>query len=497
MRKIGFSNEKYIELQSKHIKERIKQFDNKLYLEFGGKLFDDHHASRVLPGFEPDSKLKMLLELKQDAEIIIVINANDIENNKMRGDLGITYDLEVLRLIDAFQNIGLYVGSVTITRFENQVHAIAFQKKLENLGIKVFRHYPIAGYPNDIEKIVSEEGFGINDYIETTKPLVVVTAPGPGSGKMATCLSQLYHEYTHGIKAGYAKFETFPIWNIPLKHPVNLAYEAATADLNDVNMIDPFHLEAYGKTTVNYNRDVEIFPVVNAMFELIAGKSPYRSPTDMGVNMAGNCIIDDDVCREASLNEIVRRYFKCLCDQKASGVVKPERFKLELLMNQAGIALGEREVEKRAHAMSEATDGQPAAAIELADGTIVTGKTGPLLGAASSALLNALKKLAGIDQETDLVSARAIEPIQTLKTNYLGSKNPRLHTDEILIALSSSVSENEYAAKAMEQIPNLKGCDIHSTVILSSVDADTLKKLGMYLTCEPTYEEDDRMYHKK
>lgn len=314
---------------------------------------------------------------------------------------------------------------------------------------------------------------------------------------MATCLSQLYHEYKRGVKAGYAKFETFPIWNIPLKHPVNLAYEAATADLNDVNMIDPFHLEAYGETTINYNRDVEVFPVLQAMFEKIMGECPYKSPTDMGVNMAGNCIIDDDVCREASLNEIVRRYFKCLCDQKASGVVKPERFKLELLMNQAGIALGEREVEKRAHAMSEATDGQPAAAIELADGAIVTGKTGPLLGAASSALLNALKKLAGIDQETDLVSARAIEPIQTLKTNYLGSKNPRLHTDEILIALSSSVSENEYAAKAMEQIPNLKGCDIHSTVILSSVDADTLKKLGMYLTCEPTYEEDDRMYHKK
>ena len=298
MRKIGFSNEKYIELQSKHIKERIKQFDNKLYLEFGGKLFDDHHASRVLPGFEPDSKLKMLLELKQDAEIIIVINANDIENNKMRGDLGITYDLEVLRLIDAFQNIGLYVGSVTITRFENQVHAIAFQKKLENLGIKVFRHYPIAGYPNDIEKIVSEEGFGINDYIETTKPLVVVTAPGPGSGKMATCLSQLYHEYTHGIKAGYAKFETFPIWNIPLKHPVNLAYEAATADLNDVNMIDPFHLEAYNQTAVNYNRDIEVFPVLNRTIERILTKSPYASPTDMGVNMVGFCITDMDAAKE-------------------------------------------------------------------------------------------------------------------------------------------------------------------------------------------------------
>ena len=495
--KIGFDNDKYLAMQSAHIRERIAQFDNKLYLEFGGKLFDDYHASRVLPGFQPDSKLQMLLQLKEQAEVVIVISAEDIVANKMRGDYGITYDVDVLRLIDAFQGVGLFVGSVCVTKYTDEPEVTAFEQKLNGLGIRTFRHYKIPGYPNDVAHIVSDDGYGKNDYIETERPLVVITAPGPGSGKMAVCLSQLYHEYKRGVKAGYAKFETFPIWNLPLKHPVNLAYEAATADLNDVNMIDPFHLEAYGKTTVNYNRDVEIFPVVNAMFELIAGKSPYRSPTDMGVNMAGNCIIDDDVCREASLNEIVRRYFKCLCDQKASGVVKPERFKLELLMNQAGIALGEREVEKRAHAMSEATDGQPAAAIELADGTIVTGKTGPLLGAASSALLNALKKLAGIDQETDLVSARAIEPIQTLKTNYLGSRNPRLHTDEILIALSSSVSENEYAAKAMEQIPNLKGCDIHSTVILSSVDADTLKKLGMYLTCEPTYEEDDRMYHKK
>ena len=495
--KLGFDNNKYLTMQSAHIRERIAQFDNKLYLEFGGKLFDDYHASRVLPGFQPDSKLQMLLQLKDQAEIVVVISAEDIVNNKVRGDYGITYDMDVLRLIDAFQEMGLYVGSVCVTKYTAAPEVEAFEKRLNGLGIRTFRHYKIPGYPNDVAHIVSDDGYGKNDYIETERPLVVITAPGPGSGKMAVCLSQLYHEYKRGVKAGYAKFETFPIWNLPLKHPVNLAYEAATADLNDVNMIDPIHLEAYGKTTVNYNRDVEIFPVVNAMFELIAGKSPYRSPTDMGVNMAGNCIIDDDVCREASLNEIVRRYFKCLCDQKASGVVKPERFKLELLMNQAGIALGEREVEKRAHAMSEATDGQPAAAIELADGTIVTGKTGPLLGAASSALLNALKKLAGIDQETDLVSARAIEPIQTLKTNYLGSRNPRLHTDEILIALSSSVSENEYAAKAMEQIPNLKGCDIHSTVILSSVDADTLKKLGMYLTCEPTYEEDDRMYHKK
>ena len=495
--KKGFDNDKYLQMQSEHIRERIAQFDNKLYLEFGGKLFDDYHASRVLPGFQPDSKLQMLLQLKDQAEVVIVINAEDIVSSKVRGDYGITYDLDVLRLIDAFQERGLFVGSVCVTMYTAAPEVEAFEKRLNSLGIRTFRHYKIPGYPNDVARIVSDEGYGRNEYIETERPLVVITAPGPGSGKMAVCLSQLYHEYKRGVKAGYAKFETFPIWNLPLKHPVNLAYEAATADLNDVNMIDPFHLEAYGKTTVNYNRDVEIFPVVNAMFELIAGKSPYRSPTDMGVNMAGNCIIDDDVCREASLNEIVRRYFKCLCDQKASGVTKPERFKLELLMNQAGIALGEREVEKRAHAMSEATAGQPAAAIELADGTIVTGKTGPLLGAASSALLNALKKLAGIDQEMDLVSARAIEPIQTLKTNYLGSRNPRLHTDEILIALSSSVSENEYAAKAMEQIPNLKGCDIHSTVILSSVDADTLKKLGMYLTCEPTYEEDDRMYHKK
>ena len=495
--RIGFDNDKYLAMQSAHIRERIAQFDNKLYLEFGGKLFDDYHASRVLPGFRPDSKLQMLLQLKDQAEVVIVISAEDIVANKMRGDYGITYDVDVLRLIDAFQGVGLFVGSVCVTKFTDAPEVTAFEQKLNRLGIRTFRHYKIPGYPNDVNHIVSDDGYGKNDYIETERPLVVITAPGPGSGKMAVCLSQLYHEYKRGVKAGYAKFETFPIWNLPLKHPVNLAYEAATADLNDVNMIDPFHLEAYGKTTVNYNRDVEIFPVVNAMFELIAGKSPYRSPTDMGVNMAGNCIIDDEVCREASLNEIVRRYFKCLCDQKASGVVKQERFKLELLMNQAGIALGERAVEKRAHACSDATGGQPAAAIELADGTIMVGKNGPLLGAASSALLNALKKLAGIDQEIDLVSAHAIEPIQTLKTTYLGSKNPRLHTDEILIALSSSVSENEYAAKAMEQIPNLKGCDIHSTVILSSVDADTLKKLGMYLTCEPTYEEDDRMYHKR
>ena len=494
--KIGFDNNKYLTMQSAHIRERIAQFDNKLYLEFGGKLFDDYHASRVLPGFQPDSKLQMLLQLKDQAEIVVVISAEDIVNNKVRGDYGITYDMDVLRLIDAFQGVGLFVGSVCVTMYTAHPDVENFEAKLNSLGIRTFRHYKIAGYPNDVAHIVSDDGYGKNDYIETQRPLVVITAPGPGSGKMAVCLSQLYHEYKRGVRAGYAKFETFPIWNLPLKHPVNLAYEAATADLNDVNMIDPFHLEAYGVTTVNYNRDIEIFPVVNAMFELIAGKSPYKSPTDMGVNMAGNCIVDDEVCREASRNEIVRRYFKALCDQKTGKNVDGELFKLELLLNQAGLAVGERPVEKQAHAVAERTDGAPAAAIELPDGTVVTGKTGPLLGAASSALLNALKKLAGIDQEIDLVSARAIEPIQTLKTNYLGSRNPRLHTDEILIALSSSAAENETAAIALRQLSKLKGCDMHSTVILSSVDTDTLKRLGMYLTCEPAYEQEDRKYHK-
>ena len=495
--KKGFDNDKYLLMQSQHIRERIAQFDNKLYLEFGGKLFDDYHASRVLPGFQPDSKLQMLLQLKDQAEIVIVISAEDIISSKVRGDYGITYDLDVLRLIDAFQGVGLFVGSVCITMYTAAPEVEQFEQRLNGLGIRTFRHYKIPGYPNDVARIVSDEGYGKNEYIETQRPLVVITAPGPGSGKMATCLSQLYHEYKRGVKAGYAKFETFPIWNIPLKHPGNLAYEAATADLNDVNMIDPFHLEAYGKTAVNYNRDIEIFPVVNAMFELIAGKSPYHSPTDMGVNMAGNCIVDDAVCREASRNEIVRRYFKALCDQKVSGNASSELFKLELLLNQAGLTVGSRPVEQQSHAVSEKTGGAPAAAIQLPDGTVVTGKTGPLLGAASSALLNALKKLAGIDQEEDLVSCRAIEPIQTLKTNYLGSKNPRLHTDEILIALSSSAAENETAAKALRQLSMLKGCDMHSTVILSSVDTDTIKRLGMYLTCEPVYEEEDRKYHKR
>ena len=497
MIKQGFDNDKYLAMQSDHIRERISKFGDKLYLEFGGKLYDDYHASRVLPGFEPDSKLRMLMQLADQAEIVIAINAADITKNKVRYDLGITYDLDVLRLIHVFTDRGLYVSSVVITRYVDTPAIQQFKHKLEKLGLKVYRHYEIDGYPSNIPLIVSDEGYGKNDYIETTRPLVVVTAPGPGSGKMATCLSQLYHENKRGVKAGYAKFETFPIWNLPLKHPVNLAYEAATADLNDVNMIDPFHLEAYGKTAVNYNRDIEIFPVVNAMFELIAGQSPYHSPTDMGVNMAGNCIVDDAACCEASCNEIVRRYFKSLCALKNGAQVQSEVYKLELLMNQAGLTLGSRPVEQAAHAVSEKTGGAPAAAIELSDGTVITGKTGPLLGAAASALLNALKKLAGIDQEMDLVSAAAIEPIQTLKTNYLGSKNPRLHTDEILIALSSSAATNPTAAMALHQLSKLKGCDMHSTVILSSVDDDTVKKLGIYLTCEPAYEEEGRKYHKK
>ena len=491
----GFNNDKYLKMQSEHIKERIAQFDNKLYLEFGGKLFDDYHASRVLPGFKPDSKLQMLLQLKDQAEIVIVISAEDISSNKIRGDYGITYDQEVLRLIDAFTEYGLFVGSVCITKYFPETEIDNFTKKLNEIGINTYKHYKIAGYPNDVAQIVSDDGYGKNEFIQTSRPLVVVTAPGPGSGKMATCLSQLYHEYKHGVKAGYAKFETFPIWNLPLKHPVNLAYEAATADLNDINMIDPFHLEAYGMTTVNYNRDIEIFPVLNAMFELIAGESPYKSPTDMGVNMAGNCIMDDAACCEASNREIIRRYYKSLCDQKITGTGKEEAYKLQILMKQAGITVSCRPVVDAAKAKSAECGGTPAIAIELSDGTIVTGKTGTLLGAASSALLNALKRLANIDQELDLVSAESISPIQTLKTEYLGSRNPRLHIDEILIALSSSVASNSFADTALKQIPALQGCDVHSTVILSSVDANMFKRLGMNLTCEPVY-EDERSYHK-
>lgn len=495
--KKGFDNEKYLKLQSEHISERIAQFGNKLYLEFGGKLFDDYHASRVLPGFEPDSKLQMLLQLKDKAEIVIVISAEDIEKSKVRGDYGITYDMDVLRLIDEFQSIGLFVGSVCLTKFAGQAAAELFQKRLESLGIKSYRHYKIPGYPSDVNYIVSDEGYGKNDYIETERPLVVITAPGPGSGKMATCLSQLYHEHKRGVDAGYAKFETFPIWNLPLKHPVNLAYEAATADLNDVNMIDSFHLEAYGEAAVNYNRDIEIFPVVNAMFELISGESPYKSPTDMGVNMAGNCIFDDEACCRASEQEIIRRYYKALCDKRRKGTTKDDISKLKILMKQAGITPEDREVAVVALEKEKVTDNKPATSIELPDGRIVTGRTTDLLGASAAALLNALKALGSIDDDVKLIAPEAIEPIQTLKTDYLGSRNPRLHTDEILIALSSTAAHNEIARHAMHQIQFLKGCDAHSTVLLSSVDENIFKKLGIQLTCEPKYEQDDRKYHKQ
>lgn len=491
--KTGFDNQKYLTMQSEHIRERIGQFGDKLYLEFGGKLFDDYHASRVLPGFAPDSKLKMLLQLADQAEIVIVINASDIEKNKIRHDLGITYDVDVLRLIQEFRDKGLYVGSVVITRYTGQSAADLFKSKLENLGIKVYRHYPIEGYPNNISYIVSDDGYGKNDYIETTKPLVIITAPGPGSGKMATCLSQLYHENKRGIKAGYAKFETFPIWNIPLKHPVNLAYEAATADLNDVNMIDPFHLEAYGVTTVNYNRDVEIYPVLAAMFEGIFSYCPYKSPTDMGVNMAGNCIIDDEACQEASRQEIIRRYYQALNRLAKDEGNKDEVYKIELLMKQAKITSDMRSVVPAANELAE-KNGSPAAALELPDGHIITGKTSALLGASAAVLLNAVKELGGIADDIHLISPAFIEPIQGLKTGYLGSKNPRLHTDEVLIALSMCAATDPNARLALEQLPRLRGCQVHTSVMLSSVDITMFKKLGLELTSEPIYES-KKLYH--
>ncbi len=485
-KKIGFDNDLYLKTQSEHIRERISHFDDKLYLEFGGKLFDDYHASRVLPGFMPDSKLRMLMQLKDEAEIVIVINSGDIEKNKIRGDLGITYDVDVIRLISVFRKRGLYVSSVVLTQYENQTSADAFAERLKAIGVKVYHHYRISGYPSNLSLIMSDEGYGKNDYIETTRHLVVITAPGPGSGKMATCLSQLYHEHKRGLNAGYAKFETFPIWNLPLKHPVNIAYEAATSDLNDVNMIDPFHLEAYGKTTVNYNRDVEIFPVLNAMFESIFGKSPYKSPTDMGVNMAGNCIINDDIVREAAKEEIIRRYYIGLCDCRKGLISEEEVYKLELLMKQAGVTKEDRRVVAPALAKEQAT-GNPAAAMELPDGTIITGKTSNLLGASSALLLNALKYFGGIDDEKLLMSPVVIEPIQDLKVNHLGNINPRLHTDETLLALSICATTSEDAKKAVEQISKLRGCDVHSTVILSAVDERTFKRLGVNLTCEPKY----------
>ncbi len=492
--KIGFDNEKYLKTQSAHIKERIGKVGGKLYLEFGAKIFDDFHASRVLPGFQPDSKMKMLLELKDDAEMIIAINANDIEKNKIRGDIGITYDLDVLRLMDIYRSFGFVICGVVLTQYSEQPAAIAFKQKLEGLGIKVYKHYTIPNYPADVKLIVSENGYGKNDYIETSRSLIVVTAPGPGSGKMAVCLSQLYHEHEKGIEAGYAKFETFPIWNLPLKHPVNLAYEAATTDLNDVNMIDPFHLEAYGVTTVNYNRDIEIFPVLNAIFEKIYGTSPYKSPTDMGVNMAGNCIIDDEIVSEASKQEVIRRYYKTLVKKANGENVLDEIYNLELIMNQLEITPEYRKCVTPALEKAAET-GAPAAAMELEDGTIITGKTSSLLGASSALLLNSLKKIAGINDDIDLVSPIVIEPIQDLKVNHLGNHNPRLHTDEVLLALSISAATNPTAEKAMQAIQSLKGCEVHSSVILSDVDMHTFAKLGVNVTCEPVRQR-KTLYHK-
>ncbi len=491
--KTGYDNDKYIKTQSEHIRKRLSEFGGKLYLEFGGKLFDDNHAARVLPGFKPDSKLQMLLELKEEAEVVIAVSAKAIEAKKLRRDLNISYDKEVLRLIDLFRSVGLYVGSVVITQYNGQSSADVFRASLMNLGINVFVHYTIEGYPSNVSLIVSPEGYGKNEYVETERKIVVVTAPGPGSGKMAVCLSQLYHDHLRGIESGYAKFETFPVWNLPLNHPVNLAYEAATADLNDMNMIDPFHLEAYGVPTVNYNRDVEIFPVLEAIFTKIYGSCPYKSPTDMGVNMVGHCITDDAAVRDASKQEIIRRYYSALNDARHGSDTAKEREKLSLLMNKAGISLEDRKVASCANEVYQRT-GAPAAAIELHDGTIITGKTKGLLGCASSAILNALKHLAGLDDSLLLLPASLIEPVQDLKVNYLGSKNPRLHVDEVLVALSVSAATDKNAEKALSCLPGLKGCEAHISVIPADVDTSAYKKLGINLSVEPEYETDS-LYH--
>lgn len=482
--KRGFNNDKYLKIQSEHIKQRIAQFGDKLYLEFGGKLFDDHHASRVLPGFLPDSKLSMLMQLRDYAEVVLVISALDIEKNKTRGDLGITYDEDVLRLRNEFENVGLYVGGVVITHFNGQASAAAYRKRLQRLDIKVYYHYTIEGYPNNVALIDSDEGFGKNDYVKTTRPLVVVTAPGPGSGKMAVCLSQLYHEHKRGIKAGYAKFETFPVWNLPLKHPVNLAYEAATADLDDVNMIDPFHLEAYGDIVVNYNRDIEIFPVLNALFEGIYGESPYKSPTDMGVNMIGFCMGDENVCCDAAREEIIRRYYYALCTLADKGDNEHEVNKIALIMKQAKITTEYRKTTVAAKERKE-KEGVPAAAIELQDGTIITSRTSPLLGPSAALILNATKHLAGIPHDVKLIPEEMISPIQKTKLEYLHGNNPRLHTDEVLVAISMLSNNDENCRRALQQLPKLKGCQVHSTVMLSEVDRKIFKKLGVGLTCDP------------
>ena len=482
--KYGFDNEKYLKIQSEHIRERIAQFGNKLYLELGGKLFDDHHASRVLPGFQPDSKLRMLSQLSDHAEIVIVISALDIEKNKVRGDLGITYDMDVLRLRTEFQRRGFLVGSVVITHYNGQNSADAFRQRLERMGITTYYHYTIDGYPTNVDLIDSDEGFGRNDYVETSRPLVIVTAPGPGSGKMAVCLSQLYNEHKRGIEAGYAKFETFPVWSLPLKHPVNIAYEAATADLNDVNMIDPFHLEAYGKTAINYNRDIEIFPVLNALFEGIYGENPYKSPTDMGVNMVGFCIDDDEVCCDASKNEIIRRYYTALNRFAEGDGNEAEVSKIALLFKQAKNDTSYRRPIRAAKERAERS-GVPCSAIELADGTIITAETSSLLGPSAALILNAVKHLAGIDHSVKLIPQAMIEPIQHTKTNYLRSHNPRLHTDEVLVALSVLSTHDENCRRALEMLPQLDGCQVHSTVMLGEVDRKIFKKLGVGLTCDP------------
>ncbi len=490
----GFSNEKYIELQAARIKERIAQFGGKLYLEFGGKLFDDYHASRVLPGFEPDSKFRMLKSLAADVEVIIAINANDIEKNKARGDLGITYDEDVLRLADIYRTNGLAVAAVVLTQYSGQPAADLFRRRLSDLGITCKLHYPIEGYPHDIDLIVSEDGYGKNEFVETTRPLVVVTAPGPGSGKLATCLSQLYHEHRLGVDAGYAKFETFPVWNLPLKHPVNIAYEAATVDLDDSNIIDPFHLEAYGKTTVNYNRDVEAFPVVRALMEKIAGESPYQSPTDMGVNMVGFAITDDDACAEAARMEIVRRYFTAAVNVKRTGAGQDHVDKLKMIMKKAGVTK-DFSPARSAALLKEETTGAPVGAMVLPDGTVVTGKTSDRLGAASSLLMNALKTVTGVDLELEVISNEAIEPISRLKTQQLGSRNPRLHPDETLIALSITSATSEVAARVLAGLPKLRGCDAFFSVIISATDEALLKKLGINVCCEPKFERSG-YYHK-
>ena len=485
--RIGFDSQKYVELQAAHIRERIGSFGGKLYLEFGGKLFDDMHASRVLPGFAPDEKIRMLQSFKDDVEIIVAVNANDIESGKVRGDLGITYDEDVLRLIDIFQGMGFLVSAVVVTRYAGQPAADVFRARLDAMGMRSYRHYPIAGYPVDVDYVVSDEGFGKNDYIETTRPLVVMTAPGPGSGKMATCLSQIYLDAKHGIKAGYAKYETFPVWNLPLKHPVNLAYEAATADLDDANIIDPFHLEAYGKVAVNYNRDVETFPVLKAMMERILGASPYQSPTDMGVNMAGLAICDDEAVCDAARMEIVRRYFNACVNAKRTGCGANQVSKLKMLMKQAGVTPDLSPIRAAALTKEEAT-GKPAGALMLPNGEVISGRTSTRLGAASSLLLNALKYLAGIPEETYIISNEAIDPICHLKTELLHSKNPRLHPDEMLIALSLSSATEPLAARAIEAAEQLRGCDAFFSVIISSADEKLYRTLGINVSCEAKYE---------